>query len=139
MQLDDLLTAAFFDLTRLNRIRECSLQLKSLGVELNNEQRISSALQAAIEAGVPKEETEPFARRLREVETRFQLQRAMEAKDIPTLEQAIQSAEKRLAKNEMEVRWESSRHNATTSNLRFLLKLTSTLVDAWFVRVARRF
>jgi myosin heavy subunit len=106
MQLDDLLTAAFLDLTRLNRIRECSLQLKSLGVELDDEQRISAALQAAIEAGVPKEETEPFARRLREVETRLQLQRAMEAKDIPTLEQAIQSAEKRLAKNEMEVRWE---------------------------------
>ena len=104
MQLDELLKTAFLETARLDKIRSSSLALKAISAELDDERRISSVLQEAIAVGVPKEETEPVQRRLKEVETRLALQRAMDAKDIEMIQQAIQTAEKRLAKNEMEVR-----------------------------------
>ena len=101
--LDALLTGAYAEQKRLQRIREASQALKDLGMQFDDNARIREVLQEAIDAGVPSGETEIVGRRLREAETRSALQHAMDEKDIAGLDAAIAEAEHRLANNEMEI------------------------------------
>jgi hypothetical protein len=101
--LDALLTGAYAEQKRLQRIREASQALKDLGMQFDDNARIREILQEAIDAGVPSGETEIVGRRLREAETRSTLQHAMDQKDIAGLDAAIAEAEHRLANNEMEI------------------------------------